>query len=70
MAASGVTFDDKTTKMIEGLRAAFNVSSNAEVIQRALILAQMAAKKADKDHNILIGNLENPDSIEKVNIAT
>ncbi len=67
MAASGVDFDEKTTKIIEGLREAFDVKSNAQVIERALILAKLAADKADKDHNILIGNLDN---FVKINIAS
>lgn len=64
---SGVTFDEKTTKVIEELRKAFDVTSNAQVIERALILAKLAADKADKDHNVLIGNLNN---LEKINIAS
>lgn len=67
MAATGFMFDAKTTKMIEDLRIAFDVKSNGEVIQRALILAQLAAEKADKDHNVLIGNL---DDLVKINITT
>lgn len=69
-ASSGVRFDEKTTKIIERLRTAFNVKSNAEVIERALILAQIAAVKADKDHNIIIGSGDNIEEIEKINIAT
>lgn len=54
-AAYGVTFDEKTTEIISSLQKTFGVSSNAEVIQRALALAQRVAEQASADHKILIG---------------
>ncbi|MEC9268799.1 MAG: hypothetical protein VX464_22255 [Pseudomonadota bacterium] len=46
--------NEETAELIEKLRKDFNVSTNAQVLRRALTLAKYAARNADEDHSIVI----------------
>jgi uncharacterized protein with von Willebrand factor type A (vWA) domain len=49
-----LTFGKSAVDAIESLKAAFGVTTNAEVVSKALSLAQILAREADGDHNVLI----------------
>jgi len=58
MAAS-FTFQDDTIKVIEALKSTFGVSTNGEVISRALALAKVVAEQADGEHTVLLAGKDN-----------
>jgi hypothetical protein len=47
-------FDDKLTDAMKSLQESFAVSSNAEVIARALALAQVVSEQADEKHTVVV----------------
>ena len=49
-----LTFGKSATDAIETLKSVFGVKSNAEVVSKALSLAQIIARQADDEHNILL----------------
>jgi len=53
------TFQDDTIKVIEALKSAFGVSTNGEVISRALALAKVVAAEADEQHTVLLAGKDN-----------
>ncbi len=57
------TFPDQTVKMLEKLQRTFGVSSNKEVIGRALALAQFAADKADENDTVVLVGKDKPLSL-------
>jgi hypothetical protein len=48
-----MTFDKSAFKTIEALKAAFGVSTNAEMVDKALGLARVMARHADDAHTAL-----------------
>ncbi|MBK8906853.1 MAG: hypothetical protein IPM60_02810 [Rhodospirillales bacterium] len=48
--------NDKFLETLEELKQTFGVTSNAEVVHRALALAQVAAENASADHTVTIGD--------------
>ncbi len=49
-----LTFGDSAVSAIESLKSAFGVSTNAEVVSKALSLAQIVARQADEQHTVLL----------------
>jgi hypothetical protein len=60
------SFPDQTVRVMQSLQKTFGVKSNAEVISRALSLAQIVADKADP-HNIVV--VVGKDEPLKLNLA-
>jgi hypothetical protein len=58
MAAS-FTFQDDTIKVIESLKSTFGVSTNGEMISRALALAKVVAEEADDEHTVVLAGKDN-----------
>jgi len=50
----GVTFDKTAVATIDSLKEPFGVSTNAEVVSKALDLARIIARYADDDHTVLL----------------
>jgi hypothetical protein len=49
------SFPNQTVKVMEELQKTFGVSSNAEVISRALSLAKIVADKAEGNSVVVVG---------------
>ena len=54
MPQTSFIVDDETAKLLQDLQKTFGVKTNAAVIRRALGLAKIAARHADKDKAITI----------------
>lgn len=54
MAQTSFDIDEKTAAALETLKGVYGVSSNAAVLKRALAIAMVASRYADKDSNIHI----------------
>jgi len=52
----GVTLGKSAVDTIESLKEAFGVSTNAEVVGKALNLARIVAGEADEEHTILLAS--------------
>jgi hypothetical protein len=60
MKAESYTFDGEYLEAMESLKKPFGVSSNAEVISRALALALLVAEHADDKHSVLVVGKDEP----------
>jgi hypothetical protein len=69
MAVTSFEVDERTAGMIERLRGAFGVKTNAEVIRKALALASIASQHADADGTITIAPSEDGKPAVKVSLA-
>jgi hypothetical protein len=49
-----LTFGKSAVDAIESLKSVFGVTSNAEVVSKALSLAQILARQADDEHSVLL----------------
>ncbi len=58
--AKSYVFEDETIDAIERLRSVFQVSSNTEVISRALALAQMIGDQANNEHMVVVVGKDEP----------
>lgn len=52
MAQTSFEIDEKTSEALTRLKEVYGVNSNAAVLKRALAIALIASKHADKDDNI------------------
>jgi hypothetical protein len=59
MSQTSFVVDSKTAEAIEDLKKEFGVKTNAAVIRKALALARIAARGADKDHTITLLDKDN-----------
>jgi ribosomal protein L7/L12 len=64
--AESYTFQNQTLDLIEALKKPFGVTTNAEVISRALALAQVVAEQADDQHTVVVVGKDEP---VKVNLT-
>jgi len=60
MTPESYTFEGEYLEALESLKKPFGVSSNAEVISRALALALLVAKEADDQHSVLVVGKDEP----------
>jgi hypothetical protein len=58
--AESYLFPKQTIKVIESLKKTFGVDSNAEVISRALSLAQIVAESADDANSVVVVGKDKP----------
>jgi hypothetical protein len=61
------TFQDDTIQVIEALKSTFGVSTNGEMISRALALAKVVAAEADDEHTVVLAGKDNKPI--KINLA-
>jgi len=54
------TFPDQTVHAMDALQKTFGVKNNAEVIQRALALAQIVSEKADDQNTVVVVGRDEP----------
>ena len=66
MAVTSFEMDERTLQTIDELKAVFGVKTNAAVLRKALALARIVGRHADKEHAVVIGG--EGDS-EKVSLA-
>ncbi|MSO99505.1 MAG: hypothetical protein EXR07_00415 [Acetobacteraceae bacterium] len=69
MAVTSFDMDEKTVALIERLRGAFGVKTNAAVIRKALALANVASRHTDVDGSITIAATEDGKPAVKVLLA-
>ena len=67
MAQASFVLDEDAMRVLDQLKATFNVKSNGDALIRALTLARVAADNANADHEVLIVS---PDKsgIEKIRL--
>ncbi|GAA4647913.1 hypothetical protein GCM10023116_01750 [Kistimonas scapharcae] len=56
MTVTSFVVDEKTDELLETLKVTFSAKSKAEVIRKSLRLAQLVAKKAGDDHEIILSD--------------
>lgn len=60
MAVTSFDVDQKTAEAISELRGIFGVKTNAAVIRKALVLAQVISQQAKDDHTITVSGKSEP----------
>lgn len=60
MAVTSFDVDQRTADAIADLRGTFGVRTNAAVIRKALVLAQIISRQANDDHTITVSGKSEP----------
>ena len=68
MAVTSFDMDERTQKSIDDLKVVFGVKTNAAVLRKALALATIAARNADKDNTVVVAQSSSGQG-ERVSLA-